>query len=178
MDINSLKELIRTVPDYPKEGIMFRDITTLIGDPEGLKATIDALAERYKDYDIDYVAGIESRGFIIGTPLAIALGKGFIPIRKKGKLPFDTITQEITLEYGTDTIEIHKDALKPGQRILMVDDLMATGGTVMGGIDLIEKCGGKVVEACFVIDLPDLKGGERLEKRGIPFFKLIDFEGD
>ena len=173
-----IKSRIRTVPHYPKQGIMFRDITTLLKDPIGLRVTIDELARRYADVKIDKVAGIESRGFIIGAPLAYVLGKGFIPIRKKGKLPAETIGHDYELEYGTDRIEIHTDAIAPGEKVLLVDDLIATGGTAEAACALIEKMGGKVVECCFIIDLPDIGGRKRLEKHGHKVFALCEFEGD
>ena len=173
-----IKSRIRTVPHYPKQGIMFRDITTLLKDPVGLRATVDELARRYADVKIDKIAGIESRGFIIGAPLAYALGKGFIPIRKKGKLPAETIGHDYELEYGTDRIEIHTDAISSGEKILLVDDLIATGGTAEAACKLIENMGGKIVECCFVIDLPDIGGRARLEKRGQKVFALCEFEGD
>jgi adenine phosphoribosyltransferase len=173
-----IKSRIRTVPHYPKQGIMFRDITTLLKDPVGLRATIDELARRYQDVKIDKVAGIESRGFIVGAPLAYALGKGFIPIRKKGKLPAETIGHDYELEYGTDRIEIHTDAIQKGDRVLLVDDLIATGGTAEAACKLIEKMGGKIVECSFIIDLPDIGGRARLEKHGHKVFALCEFEGD
>ena len=173
-----IKSLIRTVPHYPKQGVMFRDITTLLKDPVGLRVTIDELARRYQDMKIDKVAGIESRGFILGAPLAYVLGKGFIPIRKKGKLPAETIGHDYELEYGTDRIEIHTDAIDKGERVLLVDDLIATGGTAEAACKLIEKIGGKIVECCFVIDLPDIGGRTRLEKHGHKVFALCEFEGD
>ena len=173
-----IKSRIRTVPHYPKQGIMFRDITTLLKDPVGLRVTIDELVRRYQDEKIDKIAGIESRGFILGAPLAFALGKGFIPIRKKGKLPAETIGHDYELEYGTDRIEIHTDAIEQGDKVLLVDDLIATGGTAEAACKLIEKMGGKIVECCFVIDLPDIGGRTRLEKMGQKVFALCDFEGD
>ena len=173
-----IKSRIRTVPHYPKQGIMFRDITTLLKDPVGLRATVDELARRYADVKIDKIAGIESRGFIIGAPLAYALGKGFIPIRKKGKLPAETIGHDYELEYGTDRIEIHTDAISSGEKILLVDDLIATGGTAEAACKLIENMGGKIVECCFVIDLPDIGGRARLEKHRQKVFALCEFEGD
>lgn len=173
----SLKEKIRTIPNWPKEGIMFRDITTLLQDPAGFKETIDKLTERYKDIEIDYVCGIEARGFILGAPLALALGKGFIPIRKKGKLPGETISQDYELEYGTDTIEIHSDAIKANQKVLLIDDLLATGGTIFGAINLMKKVNAKVVECAFLVDLPEIGGSKKLEENNIPYFKLVDFEG-
>ena len=173
-----VKSRIRTVPHYPKQGIMFRDITTLLKDPVGLRATVDELARRYADMKIDKVAGIESRGFIVGAPLAYVLGKGFIPIRKKGKLPAETIGHDYELEYGTDRIEIHTDAIEKGERVLLVDDLIATGGTAEAACKLIEKIGGQIVECCFVIDLPDIGGRKRLERHGHSVFALCEFEGD
>jgi adenine phosphoribosyltransferase len=174
----TIKSRIRTVPHYPKQGIQFRDITTLLKDPVGLRATVDELARRYKDVKIDKVAGIESRGFILGAPLAYVLGKGFIPIRKKGKLPAETIGHDYELEYGTDRIEIHTDAIDKGEKILLVDDLIATGGTAEAACKLIEKMGGRIVECCFIIDLPDIGGHARLEKHGHKVFALCEFEGD
>lgn len=173
-----VKSRIRTVPHYPKQGIMFRDITTLLKDPVGLRVTIDELVRRYQDEKIDKIAGIESRGFILGAPLAYALGKGFVPIRKKGKLPAETIGHDYELEYGTDRIEIHTDAISEGEKVLLVDDLIATGGTAEAACKLIEKIGGKIVECCFVIDLPDIGGRARLEKMGQKVFALCEFEGD
>ncbi|MFA6237585.1 MAG: adenine phosphoribosyltransferase [Bacteriovorax sp.] len=169
--------LIRTIPNYPKEGIMFRDITTLLRDPAGFKATIDLLVKKYKNADIDYVAGIEARGFILGAALAYALGKGFIPVRKKGKLPGNTITQSYDLEYGSDIIEIHDDALHHGAKVLLIDDLIATGGTAIGAITLIEKVGGKIFETAFVVDLPELGGAKKIEALGHKVHTLCKFEG-
>jgi adenine phosphoribosyltransferase len=173
-----IKSRIRTVPHYPHQGIMFRDITTLLKDPIGLRATIHEIASRYKDMKIDKVAGIESRGFIVGAPVAYELGLGFIPIRKKGKLPAETIGRDYQLEYGTDRIEIHVDAIQKGDRVLLVDDLIATGGTAEAATKLIQDMGGTVVECCFVIDLPDIGGRARLEKLGHKVFALCEFEGD
>jgi adenine phosphoribosyltransferase len=173
-----IKSRIRTVPHYPKQGIMFRDITTLLKDPVGFRTTIDELAKRYGDMKIDKIAGIESRGFILGAPLAYVLGKGFVPIRKKGKLPAETIGHDYELEYGTDRIEIHTDAISKGERVLLVDDLIATGGTAEAACKLIEKIGGHIVECCFIIDLPDIGGRKRLEKHGHKVFALCEFEGD
>ena len=173
----TIKSRIRTVPNYPKPNIQFRDITTLLKDPVGFRVTIDDLVRRYQDAKIDKIAGIESRGFILGAPLAYALGKGFIPIRKKGKLPAETIGHDYELEYGTDRIEIHTDAIDKGERILLVDDLIATGGTAEAACKLIEKMGGKIVECCFIIDLPDIGGHARLEKHGHKVFALCEFEG-
>tara|TARA_B100000614_G_scaffold252454_2_gene265158 strand:- start:519 stop:1079 length:561 start_codon:yes stop_codon:yes gene_type:complete len=170
--------LIRTIPDYPKPGIMFRDITTLLRDAAGFARTVDALAARYADTGIDCVAGIEARGFILGGPVARALGVGFIPIRKRGKLPYKTIAHEYALEYGTDVVEMHLDAVTADQRVLVIDDLIATGGTAEAAVQLIEKSGGMVVGCGFVIDLPDLGGRAKLESQGIETFALCAFEGD
>lgn len=173
-----IKSRIRTVPHYPKQGIMFRDITSLLKDPVGLRIAVDELLRRYEDVEIDKIAGIEARGFILGAPLAYAMGKGFIPVRKKGKLPAETIGHDYELEYGTDRIEIHTDAISPGDKVLLVDDLIATGGTAEAACKLIEKMGGEVVECSFVIDLPDIGGRARLEKLGQQVFALCEFEGD
>lgn len=175
---NLVKQKIRTVPDWPKKGIMFRDITTLLQDGVGFKRMLDLFYERHKNLKIDKIAGIEARGFIIGAPLADRLGVGFVPIRKKGKLPAATIAQEYALEYGTDKIEMHLDALLPGEKVLLVDDLIATGGTAMAAASLIKKAGGEVVECCFVVDLPDLGGRKRLESAGQKVFCLVEFEGE
>jgi len=173
-----IKSHIRTVPHYPKQGVMFRDITTLLKDPVGFRIAIHELLNRYTGMKIDKVAGIEARGFIIGAPLAYMLGVGFVPVRKKGKLPAETIGHDYELEYGTDRIEIHTDAISPGERVLLVDDLIATGGTAEAATKLIEKIGGKIVECAFVIDLPDLGGRKRLEKGGQKVFALCEYEGD
>ena len=174
----SIKSLIRTVPHYPKKGVMFRDITTLLKDPVGFRITINELVNRYTGTRIDKIACIESRGFIIGAALAFQLGVGFVPIRKRGKLPAETIGHDYELEYGSDRIEMHVDAISQGDRILLVDDLIATGGTAEAAVKLIEKMRGKIVECCFVIDLPDLGGRKRLEKNGQKVFALCEFEGD
>ena len=169
---------IRTIPDYPKPGIMFRDVTTLLKDPVGLRITVNELVNRYSGMKIDKVAGIEARGFILGAPLAYMLGVGFVPIRKKGKLPAETVSQEYALEYGTDVIEIHKDAIAEGDRVLLVDDLIATGGTAEAAIALIQILGGDIVECSFVVDLPELGGRQRLESLGQKVFTLCEFEGE
>ena len=173
-----IKSRIRTIPHYPHQGIMFRDITTLLKDPVGLRATIHEIVNRYKNMKIDKVAGIESRGFIVGTPVAYELGLGFVPVRKKGKLPAETVGRDYQLEYGSDRIEIHTDAIQKGDRVLLVDDLIATGGTAEAAAGLIQDMGGVVVECCFVIDLPDIGGRARLEKQGHKVFALCEFEGD
>lgn len=174
----TIKSLIRTVPHYPKQGVMFRDITTLLKDPVGLRITINELVNRYTGSRIDKIAAIESRGFIVGAALAFQLGVGFVPIRKKGKLPAETIGHDYELEYGSDRIEMHVDAIAQGDRILLVDDLIATGGTAEAAVKLIEKTGGTIIECCFVIDLPELGGRKRLEKHGQKVFALCEFEGD
>lgn len=169
---------IRTIPDYPKPGIMYRDVTTLLKDPAGLRITVNELVNRYSGVKIDKIAGIEARGFILGAPLAYMLGVGFVPIRKKGKLPAETVSQEYALEYGTDVIEIHRDAIAEGDRVLLVDDLIATGGTAEAAIALIQVLGGDIVECSFVIDLPELGGRQRLESLGQKVFTLCEFEGE
>ncbi|MCB1510950.1 MAG: adenine phosphoribosyltransferase [Hyphomicrobiaceae bacterium] len=175
--MDNLKRLVRTIPDYPKPGIMFRDITTLLADAQGFKAAVAQLAEPYRTLPVDAVAGIEARGFILGGAVADRLGCGFIPIRKKGKLPFKTIGQDYELEYGIDTIEIHEDAIKPGERVLVVDDLIATGGTASAGASLISRTGGEIVGAAFVVDLPELGGRARLEALGVACHVLMTFDG-
>ena len=170
----SIKSKIRTVPHWPKQGIMFRDITTLLKDGQGFKETIDLLYERYKDKKIDKVIGIESRGFIFGAPLAYLLGCGFIPIRKPGKLPAECESEEYTLEYGKDKIEIHKDAIKKGERILIVDDLIATAGTANAARNLVKKLGAQIVECAFIIELVDLKGRDKLKDENI--YSVVEFE--
>ena len=174
----TIKSLIRTIPHYPKQGVQFRDITTLLKDPLGLKVTIDEFHKRYADQRIDKVVGIESRGFLVGAPLAYKLGVGFVPIRKGGKLPAETMGHDFELEYGSDRVEIHKDAIEQGERILLVDDLIATGGTALASAAIIEKLGGEVVECAFIIDLISLGGRQRLEAKGHKMFALVEFEGD
>ena len=173
-----LKRYIRTIPDYPKPGILFRDITTLIANPHGFRAAVDELMWPFLGAAIDHVVGIEARGFILGGAVAHELGRGFVPIRKKGKLPYKTIGQDYTLEYGVDTIEIHADAIKPGDKCLLVDDLIATGGTAEAATELLRRSGGEVVAACFVIDLPDLGGAEKLKAKGVKVHRLVEFEGE
>ena len=176
----SIKSRIRTVPDYPKKGIMFRDITTLIKDPVGFRLVIDSLTQRYmtKDLYFDTIVGIEARGFIIGGALSYTLGRGFVPIRKAGKLPSAVEEQVYDLEYGSDKIEIHKDALAKGEKILLVDDLLATGGTAIAAASLIEKLGGEVVEIAFIVNLPDVGGEAKLKAKGYSVYSLTEFEGD
>ena len=175
-EILKLKNSIRTIPNFPKQGVMFRDITTLLKNKESLKKLIDLLYERYKDYNIDIIAGIESRGFIIAGMLADRLNVGLVLIRKPGKLPAETLSESYELEYGTDRMEIHKDAITKGQKVLLMDDLIATGGTALASCKLIEKLNGIVTECCFTMELPELKGREKLSK--YPVFSLIKFEGE
>ena len=175
-----IKSKIRTIPDHPKKGIMFRDITTLIKDPVGFRLVIDSLTQRYikGDVDFDIIVGIESRGFIIGGALSYTLCKGFVPVRKKGKLPAETISHEYELEYGTDVIEMHKDAIVKGAKVLLVDDLLATGGTALAAAALVEKLGGVISEMAFIVSLPDVGGERKLRGKGYKFFALTEFEGD
>ncbi len=175
--MSDLKRLVRTIPDYPKPGIMFRDVTTLLGDAQGFKATIAQMTEPFRTVPIDAVAGIEARGFILGGAIADRLGCGFVPIRKKGKLPWKTIGQEYTLEYGVDIIEIHEDAIAKGARILIVDDLIATGGTAEAAAKLIKRSGGEIVGATFIVDLPELGGVKRLDAQGVRSHAIMAFEG-
>jgi len=173
-----IRSLIRTIPDYPKQGIQFRDVTTLLADPDGLKMTVDRMVEKLGGVPIDTVAGIEARGFILAPAIALHLGVGFVPVRKPGKLPAETIGEDYDLEYGTDRVEIHTDAIKPGQNVLLVDDLIATGGTAGAAIRLIERAGGKIAVCAFIVDLPDLGGGQKLLDAGHSFFALCAFEGE
>ena len=172
-----LKSLIRTIPDYPKQGIMFRDVTTLLGDARGFRTAIERMAGPYMSSGVQGVAGIEARGFILGGAIADKLGCGFVPIRKKGKLPWKTIGQEYTLEYGVDIIEMHEDAIDKGERILIVDDLIATGGTAEAAVKLVQRSGGEIVGAAFVIDLPELGGMKKLAGLGVQGHALVAFEG-
>jgi adenine phosphoribosyltransferase len=175
-----IKSRIRTIENHPKKGIMFRDITTLIKDPVGFRLVIDNLTQRYikGDVNFDLIAGIEARGFIIGGALSYTLGKGFVPIRKLGKLPAEVVRHEYELEYGTDTVEVHKDAIIKGSRVLLVDDLLATGGTALATAALIEKLGGTVAEMAFIVNLPDVGGYKKLRNKGYNVFFLTEFEGD
>ncbi len=173
-----LKSIIRTIPNWPKQGIMFRDVTTLFKDATAFNYVIETFYERYKKMQIELVAGIESRGFIIGGAVANRLHKGFIPIRKEGKLPAKTEKENYELEYGMSAVEIHIDAIQKGLKVLLVDDLIATSGTCAAAINLIERLGGKVVECAFIIELTDLGGRERLERKGYKVFSLVEFEGE
>jgi adenine phosphoribosyltransferase len=172
----SIKSKIRTIPDWPKKNIMFRDITTLLKNPDGVKETVDLLYNRYADMKIDKVIGIESRGFILAAPLAYRLGCGFVPVRKPGKLPAECESEEYSLEYGKDKIEIHKDAINKGDKVLIVDDLLATGGTMNAARNLVKKLEGEIVECAFVVELPDLKGREKIKGENI--FSIVKFEGE
>jgi len=176
VNVEDVKNAIRTVPDFPRKGVMFRDITTLVKNYEVFRYTIKKLASFFVDDQIDVVVGIESRGFIIGAPLALELCAGFVPVRKPGKLPYKTVRKEYQTEYSTEVAEMHVDAIKPGQRVLMVDDLVATGGTMKAAIELVEELGGEVVGVAFVVDLPDLHGKEKLE--GYRVVSLVEFAGD
>jgi adenine phosphoribosyltransferase len=191
-----IEHSIRTIPDYPKPGILFRDITTLLGDPAAFAATVDALVAPYAavgttagtpsgatpgaistSASVAKIAGIEARGFILGGAVAHRLGAGFVPVRKKGKLPHETVRIAYALEYGTDEIEVHRDAVSPGERVLLVDDLIATGGTALAAVQLLRSIGAEIVAACFVIDLPDLGGAARLRDLGVPVQTLVAFPG-
>ena len=176
--MKTVQDYIRTIPDFPHEGIMFRDVTTLFADPRGFRIAIDQLLHPYAGQPIDKVVGLEARGFILGGAIAHQLSVGFVPIRKKGKLPGQTIAQDYTLEYGTATMELHDDALSAGEKVLLVDDLLATGGTAEAGIKLVERLGAEVVGSAFVVDLPDLGGRKRLEGLGMSVHALCAFEGE
>lgn len=172
-----LKSLIRTIPDYPKKGILFRDITTLIADPAGLRAAVDGLVWPFLKAGIDHVAGIEARGFILGGAIAHQVSCGFVPIRKKGKLPGKRVSVGYSLEYGIDEMEMHEDALVKGERVILVDDLVATGGTAEAAVKLLKQIGADVLAACFIVDLPELGGADKIRKLGVPVRTLISFEG-
>ncbi|AQS46998.1 adenine phosphoribosyltransferase [Thioclava nitratireducens] len=173
----NVKDYIRTIADFPHEGIMFRDVTTLFADPRGFRMAIDQMLHPWAGQQIDKVVGLEARGFIIGGAIAHQLSKGFVPIRKKGKLPGQTISQAYQLEYGEAVMEMHEDAIKPGEKVLVVDDLLATGGTAQAGIRLIERVGGEIVGLSFIVDLPELGGRKLLEDRGMNVSVLCEFEG-
>lgn len=178
MNLDSdLKDAIRTIPDYPKPGILFRDITTLLGSPAAFRRAVDQLVAPWAGGKIDKVAGIEARGFILGGAVAHQLSAGFVPIRKKGKLPHTKVSIAYSLEYGVDEMEMHSDAVNPGERVILIDDLIATGGTAEGAVKLLKSIGAEVVAACFVIDLPDLGGARKIEALGVPVRTLMAFEG-
>lgn len=173
----TLVEAIRNIPDYPKPGVMFRDITTLLGNARAFRRAVDELVHPYAGGKVDQVAGIEARGFIIGGAMAHQLSSGFVPIRKKGKLPHDTVRIAYSLEYGVDEMEMHRDAMVPGDKVILVDDLIATGGTAEAAVKLLQQMGADIVGACFIIDLPDLGGRRKLEALGVNVRTLIAFEG-
>jgi adenine phosphoribosyltransferase len=172
-----LRDAIRTISDYPRPGVQFRDITTLLGDARAFRAAVDQLVQPWAGQRIDKVAGIEARGFILGGAMAHQLSSGFIPVRKKGKLPHETVRIAYSLEYGVDEMEVHRDAVRPGERVILADDLIATGGTATAAIGLLRSIGAEVVAACFVIDLPDLGGAGRIAALGVPVRTLVEFAG-
>jgi len=174
---HDLKESIRTIPDYPKPGIMFRDITTLLGNARAFRRAVDELVQPWAGMKIDKVAGIEARGFILGGAVAHQVSAGFVPIRKKGKLPHKRVSIAYSLEYGIDEMEMHVDAIQPGERVILVDDLIATGGTAEGAVKLLKQQGADVLAACFIIDLPELGGADKIRKLGVPVRTLVAFEG-
>ena len=171
-----LKQTIRSIPNWPIKGVIFRDLTTLMQDPQAFRESIDILYDRYKDKGLDKVVGIDARGFVFGAVLAYRLGVGFIPVRKKGKLPHNTIEQSYSLEYGEDTVEMHEDAVIPGEKVVIVDDLIATGGTVGATVKLVKQLGADLLECAFIVELPDLKGRDQIP--GCPVFSVIEFEGE
>ncbi len=173
-----VREHVRTVPDFPKKGIMFLDITTATKDAKAMEYMIEFLYEKFKNENVDYIAGVESRGFIFGAALAYKLNAGFIPIRKPNKLPAETIKESYSLEYGTDTIEMHADALKPGDRVVVIDDLLATGGTAVAACKLVKRVGAEVVASAFIIELDPLKGRERIETEGIKVISMLNYDID
>ncbi|WP_417768296.1 adenine phosphoribosyltransferase [Stappia sp.] len=174
---DELLAAIRTIPDYPKKGVLFRDITTLLGNARAFRRAVDALVQPWAGAKVDQVAGIEARGFILGGAVAHQLSAGFVPIRKKGKLPHETVRIAYSLEYGLDEMEMHKDAITPGEKVILVDDLIATGGTAEAATKLLHQMGAVVVAACFIVDLPDLGGRKRIEDLGVPVRTLVDFPG-
>lgn len=173
----TLLSALRTIPDYPKPGVMFRDITTLLGNARAFRRAVDELVHPYAGQNVSKICGVEARGFILGGAMAHQLSAGFVPIRKKGKLPFETVRVAYSLEYGIDEMEMHKDAIAPGQKVILVDDLIATGGTAEAAVKLLTQMGAQIEAACFVIDLPDLGGRAKLEKLGVQVRTLIQFEG-
>ena len=177
-DFEYVRSTVREVPDFPKPGILFLDVTTIVKDHRAFNKCIDFLYEKFKDQKVDYIAGIESRGFIFGAPLACKLNAGFITIRKPNKLPADTIKETYSLEYGTDTIEMHSDAVKPGDRVVVIDDLLATGGTAVAACNLVKKAGAEVVSAAFIIELDPLKGREKIEAKGVEVVSMLNYDLD
>ncbi len=178
MTAEYIKSVVKTVPDYPKPGILFRDVTSVLEDHKAFSSSISILLERYQGMGFDKVAGTEARGFLFGAPLAIEMGIGFVPVRKPNKLPREVVSETYDLEYGTDTLEIHKDAIKPGDKVLLIDDLLATGGTIDASAKLIRSLGGEVEHAGFIIGLPDLGGYEKLSEAGISSYTICEFEGE
>jgi adenine phosphoribosyltransferase len=177
LDADYIKRQIRTVPDWPEKGVMFRDITPLLQNPKSLRVLVDLFVHRYMDEKLDLVAGIDARGFILGAIVAYELNLGFIPIRKKGKLPFTTVAEQYELEYGSATVELHSDACKPGDRVLLIDDLVATGGTMIAGKKLLERLGAVVVEGAAIVDLPELGGSKKVRESGLKLHTIVNFEG-
>jgi adenine phosphoribosyltransferase len=177
IDTTAIRDRIRTVPDWPQPGVQFRDITPLLQDPKTFRVLVDCFIHRYMDAQIDVVAGVDARGFILGAVVAYELNRGFIPVRKKGKLPFDTVAEEYELEYGSAIVELHSDAVSAGQRVLLIDDLVATGGTMIAAARLIRRLGGQVIEAAAIIDLPELGGSQLIRDQGIPLYTLCQFDG-
>jgi adenine phosphoribosyltransferase len=171
-----LKETIRSIPGWPIEGVIFRDLTTLMQDPDAFRESCDILYDRYKDQGLDKIVGIDARGFVFGAVLAYKLGIGFVPVRKKGKLPYKTIQESYSLEYGEDTLEIHEDAIEKGEKVIIVDDLIATGGTIGATVKLVNKLGADLIECAFIVELPDLKGRDQIH--GCKVFSITEFEGD
>jgi adenine phosphoribosyltransferase len=172
-----LESIVRSVPDWPAPGIMFRDITPLFSTPMALRSIMDAFVNRYFEKKPDVIAGLDARGFMLGVTIAYELNIGFVPIRKKGKLPWKSISEDYALEYGTATVEVHEDAISKGQRVVLFDDLIATGGTMLAGARLIKRLGGEIIEAAAIIDLPELGGSKKIQDAGIPVFHLVDFPG-
>ena len=177
IDANYLKSIIRTVPDWPEKGVQFRDITPIFQDPRALRGTMEAFVQRYLCKNINVIAGIDARGFLLGVTIAYELNLPFVPIRKKGKLPYNTISEDYDLEYGSASVEIHEDAVKPGDQVVIIDDLIATGGTMLAGAKLVQKLGGTVAELAAIIDLPDLNGSKKIKKAGFSVFTIMKFEG-
>ncbi|MBB5018004.1 adenine phosphoribosyltransferase [Chitinivorax tropicus] len=178
LDPHYIRDRIRTVPDWPQPGVQFRDITPLLQDPKTFRVLVDMFVYRYMDQGLDLVAGVDARGFILGAVVAYELNLGFVPIRKKGKLPYMTVSEEYELEYGSATVEIHTDACRAGDRVLLIDDLIATGGTMIAAAKLLNRIGANVVEAAAIVDLPELGGSQLIKAQGIPLFTVCEFEGE
>lgn len=176
--VNHVRNMIRTVPDWPKPGVMFRDITPVLQDPQSFRLLIDLFVYRYMRQRLDLIAGIDARGFILGAAVAYELNLGFVPVRKKGKLPFRTLAEEYSLEYGSSAVEMHADAVRPGQRVLLIDDLIATGGTMVAASKLLQRLGANVVEAAAMIDLPELGGSDTIKNTGLPVYTVCSFTED